>query len=108
MGKKREDFFRIPLYNDSANKKIQNGKETNAVRNQFTFYRSFWECAQKLKTNKEKLEFFEMLCKYALDETEPDLSTKKLAPATVFCAVRPTLERAHRRSKAVQTGNKLF
>ena len=73
------------------------------MRNQFTFYRSFWECAEKFPTKKEKLEFFEMLCKYALDETEPDLSTKKPAAATVFCAIRPMLERAHRRSKSVQT-----
>ena len=78
------------------------------MRNQFTFYRSFWECAEKLQTKKEKLEFFEMLCTYALDETEPDLTTKKPAPATVFCAIRPTLERAHRKSKATRTENNLW
>ena len=77
------------------------------MRKQFTFYRSFWECAEKLQTNKEKLEFFQMLCAYALDETEPDLDGKKPAVATVFCAIRPTLQRAHRRSKAIQTGNNL-
>ena len=78
------------------------------MRKQFTFYRSFWECAEKLQTNKEKLEFFEMLCKYALDEIEPDLSTKKPAAATVFCAIRPTLERAHRQSKNILTGRNLY
>ena len=77
------------------------------MRNQFTFYRSFWECAEKLPTNKEKLEFFQMLCQYALDETEPDLSSKKPSAATVFCAIKPTLERAHRRSKAIRTENTL-
>ena len=76
-------------------------------RKQFTFYRSFWETAKNLPTKKEKLEFFEMLCDYALDENEPDLSTKKPSAATVFCAVKPTLERAHRRAKASMTVNNL-
>lgn len=77
------------------------------MRKQFTFYRSFWECAEKFKTKREKLEFFEMLCEYALYETEPDLSTKTPAAATVFCAIRPTLERAHQRSKAICTAYNL-
>lgn len=77
------------------------------MRNQFTFYRSFWECAEKFQTKREKLEFFEMLCQYALNETEPDLCTKKPSAATVFCAIKPTLERAHRQSKTVRTGNNL-
>lgn len=107
MEKKREAFLPIPLYNGSANKQAAKRKEEIAMRNQFTFYRSYWECAEKFQTNKEKLEFFEMLCKYALDEAEPDLDTKKPAPATVFCAIKPTLERAHKRSKSIQTENNL-
>ena len=78
------------------------------MRKQFTFYRSFWECAEKFETKREKLEFFEILCKYALDETEPELSGKKPAIATAFCAIKPTLERAHRQSKSARTGNNLF
>ena len=77
------------------------------MRKQFTFYRSFLECAEKFRTNREKLEFFQMLCAYALDETEPDQDGKKPALATVFCAIRPTLERAHKRAKAMQTENNL-
>ena len=77
------------------------------MRKQFTFYRSFWECAEKFQTNKEKLEFFEILCKYALYEIEPDLTTKKPAVAMAFCAIRPTLERAHKQSKNILTENNL-
>ena len=76
-------------------------------RKQFTFYRSFWETAKNLPTKKEILEFFEMLCDYALDENEPDLSTKKPSAATGFRAIKPILERAHRRSEAARTGNSL-
>ena len=108
VGKKREDFSAGSFYNVHATKTQSKGKEFNTMRKQFTFYRSFWECAEKMKTNREKLEFFEMLCKYALDETEPDLSTKKPAPATLFCAIKPTLERAHRQSKNILTGRNLY
>ena len=76
-------------------------------RKQFTFYHSFWETIQQLPTNKEKLQAFEMICDYALNETEPDLKSKKPSAATVFCAVKPTLERAHRRAKASMTSNNL-
>ena len=78
------------------------------MRKQFTFYRSFWECAENFQTKKEKLEFFEMLCRYALYETEPDLSAQKPAVATAFCAIKPTLESAHKRSKSALTQHNLY
>ena len=31
------------------------------MRKQFTFYRSYWECAEKFRTKAEKLEFFKKL-----------------------------------------------
>ena len=77
-------------------------------RKQFTFYRSFWESMKKLPTNKEKLQFFEMLCDYALDETWPDLETKKPSAATAFLLVQPTLEAAHAKSKNMTKVNRAF
>jgi hypothetical protein len=35
-------------------------------RKQFTFYRSFWESIEKLPTNKEKLQAYQLICDYAL------------------------------------------
>ena len=70
------------------------------MRKQFTFYHSFLEIAKNLPTKREKLEFFEVLCDYALDEIEPDLKTKRPSVATVFCAIRPMLDSAHAKSKA--------
>ena len=70
------------------------------MRKQFTFYRSFRDCAKNLPTKKEKLEFFEILCDYALDGIEPELRMKKPSVATVFCAIKPMLDRSHARSKA--------
>ena len=74
-------------------------------RNQFTFYRSFWDCIQQLPTNKEKLQVFEIICQYALDEQEPDLASRKPSAAVTFSVIRPILERAHRRAEKMATGN---
>ncbi len=73
------------------------------MRKQFTFYRSYWETIQKLPTNKEKLQAFEILADYALNENEPDLSDKKATVTAIFLSVKPQLERAHSRSKAILT-----
>lgn len=76
-------------------------------RNQFTFYRSFWESIENLPTNKEKLQAFQMLCDYALNHTEPELREKKPSAATVFQMARPILERAHQRAEKMRTVNEL-
>ena len=76
-------------------------------RKQFTFYRSFWEAIENLPTNKEKLQAFQILCDYALNETEPDLSAVKPSVATVFRVTRPILKRAHERAQKTLTGNNL-
>ena len=76
-------------------------------RKQFTFYRSFYENIEKLQTNKEKLQAYQLICGFALDGTEPDLDTKKPCAATVFRAVRPVLETAHRRAERFANERKL-
>ena len=75
-------------------------------RKQFTFYRSFWETIEKLPTNKEKLQAFEMLCDYGLDGNEPDLSTKKPSAAMVFQLSKPVLERGRRQAKIMLDVNR--
>ena len=74
-------------------------------RKQFTFYRSFWESIENLPTNKEKLQAFQLLCDYALNQTEPDLKTKKPSAATVFQVARPILDTAHQRAEKMRTVN---
>ena len=71
-------------------------------RNQFTFYRSFWESIEKLPTNKEKLQAYQMLCGYALEKTEPDLDAAKPSAAAVFRICKPILDTAHQRSERLQ------
>lgn len=69
------------------------------MRKQFTFYRSFWDTIQKLPTNKEKLQCFQILCAYALDEKMPDLNAAKPSAAMVFSIAQPVLDKALERSK---------
>lgn len=73
-------------------------------RNQFTFYKSFFTTIEELKTNKEKLQAYRLICAYAIYGNEPDLSQIKSGAATVFRAVRPILDRARSRAEAGQKG----
>ena len=68
------------------------------MRKQFTFYRSFWESIENLSTNKEKLQAYQLLCSYALNQQAPDLEPVKPSVQAVFNMVRPLLDRAHARS----------
>lgn len=77
------------------------------VRKQFTFYRSFWETIENLPTNKEKLQAYQILCDYALNQNEPRLSAVKPCAATVFQIAKPILERAHQRAEKLMTENNL-
>ena len=74
-------------------------------RNQFTFYRSFWETIENLPTNKEKLQAYQVICGYGLDGIEPDLKTKKPTAATVFQIAKPILQTAHQRAEKMRTVN---
>ena len=74
-------------------------------RKQFTFYRSFWESIETLPTNKEKLQAYQMICGYGLEEIEPDLKTKKPTAAMVFQISKPILQTAHQRAEKMRTVN---
>ncbi len=74
-------------------------------RNQFTFYRSFYESIQKLQTNKEKLQAFELICGYGLNQTKPELETQKPCAAMVFEICQPILDAAHKRAEQAKKNN---
>ena len=74
-------------------------------RKQFTFYRSFYESIQKLPTNKEKLQAYDLICGYALNQTAPELESKKPSVAMVFTICQPILDAAHKRAEQAQLLN---
>lgn len=71
-------------------------------RKQFTFYRSFYEAIEKIPTKKEKADAYRLLCDYALNGTEPDLSGASPLIATVFGFSKPIMDTAMRRSERIK------
>lgn len=69
-------------------------------RNQFTFYNSFHKSIQNLRSNKEKLQAYQMLCNYALYGALPDQDTIKPSVATIFAIAQPILDTAAKKAKA--------
>jgi len=75
-------------------------------RKQFTFYSSFYESIQNLKTKKEKLEAYEMICQYALYGTLPELENTKSATMAIFSVCKPILNRSRQRAfRSLQQAN---
>ncbi len=74
------------------------------TRSQFTFYNSFWESIETLRTNKEKLQAYQLICRYALYGGEPELESVNPGAATVFRMARPILDTARRRAEAGKKG----
>lgn len=64
-------------------------------REQFTFYRSFWEAIRGLP-RKERQEALEAVIEYALYEKNPNLSG---VPFSVFVLIRPTLDASRNKAK---------
>ena len=70
-------------------------------RNQFTFYRSFWE-AVKGVPKRDRLPILEAIISYALDEFEPvGLSSFQ---AAFFLLVRPTLDTSRKKAVSGKQG----
>lgn len=73
-------------------------------RNQFTFYRSFWE-AVKGVPKRDRLPILEAIIGYALDESEPEgLSSFQ---AAFFLLVRPNLDASRKRAAGGKNGGSL-
>lgn len=70
------------------------------AREQFTFYRSFWE-ACKVLSKKEQLLFLSAVCAYALEEESIPLTG---AAAASFLLVKPVLDKASKRAASGKQG----
>lgn len=70
-------------------------------RNQFTFYKSYWD-AIRLLPKKERAPVLEAVIAYALDETEPEGLSG--VATSIFTLIRPTLDSGRRRAAAGKQG----
>ena len=73
-------------------------------RKQFTFYRSFYDSAQKVRDPMDRLHLYEAVMGFALDGVEP----VGLAdwPDSVFISIRPNLEASIAKAKAGAKGKR--
>lgn len=74
------------------------------MRSQFTFYRSFFDAISKIKKGTDRVKAYDMICAYALNQTEPDLTDAPEAVAIVFDLLRPVFDKAKAKSENGQKG----
>lgn len=73
------------------------------VRNQFTFYRSFFEAVFKIKSKAARAEAYDAICKYALFNNAPDVDKMSDAAAIAFMLIKPNLDASRRKAKSGKT-----
>lgn len=66
------------------------------MREQFTFYRSFYESIASLRKKEDRLSIFEAICSYALNEEVKPMTD---AANALFILIKPNLDSAARKSK---------
>ena len=74
------------------------------VRNQFTFYRSFFEAVSKIKSKAARAEAYDAICKYALFNDAPDVDKMSDASAIAFMLIKPNLDASRRKAKSGKNG----
>ena len=77
-------------------------------REQFTFYKSFYESIERLPTKKEKLQAYIAISDYALNGQLPDPKEIKPSVLAVFSICQPILETARARACKRLTDNNLL
>lgn len=70
------------------------------MRQQFTFYRSYYEALQTLP-KRDRLAAYDAIITYALDGTEPLLTGPA---ATAFILIKPTLDTGRKKAKSGKQG----
>lgn len=75
-----------------------------AQRKQFTFYESFFTAVSRIKKKQDRADAYDMICAYALYQTEPDLDSVSDAVAIAFDLLRPVLDKAKERAESGKKG----
>ena len=75
-----------------------------AQRKQFTFYESFFNAISRIKKKQDRADAYDMICAYALYQTEPDLDSVPDAVAIAFDLLRPVLDKAKERAESGKKG----
>ena len=73
------------------------------MREQMTFYRSFWEAIKRLKNEEDRLTALEAIIAYGLDEQECPMTD---VAEGIFILAKPTLDASKRKSECAKRGSK--
>jgi hypothetical protein len=73
-------------------------------RNQFTFYKSFYDSIQKIKKASDRAKAYDAICEFALYEKMPDVDSLPDTVSIVFTMVLPNLEASRKKAEAGKQG----
>lgn len=74
------------------------------ARSQFTFYESFYKAVSRIKKAQDRAAAYDMICAYALYQTEPDLDKAPDSVAIAFDLLRPVLDKAKEKAENGKKG----
>ena len=74
------------------------------MREQFTFYRSYFDAIRRLKKAADRAAIYDAIADYALYGNTPELSD---AAGAIFDLIKPTLDAAKRKSDGVKNKEKI-
>lgn len=75
-------------------------------RNQFTFYASFLDAARQIKSQRQRLRYFEAICGFGIYGTVPELEQLPESARVAFINALPNLEISRKRARAGCEGGK--
>ena len=73
-------------------------------RGQFTFYSSIFASACRIRNKAARADFYDAICNYALNGTEPDLDKLSDAAAVGFISAKPNLDASRKKAKSGKAG----
>ena len=73
-------------------------------RTQFTFYESFFKAISRIKKKTDRADAYDIICRYALLQEEPDLDSVSDSVAIAFELLRPVLDKAKERAESGKRG----
>lgn len=74
------------------------------ARKQFTFYESFYSAISRIRKKTDRADAYDVICAYALNQVEPDLSGVSDSVAIAFELLRPVLDKAREKSESGKRG----
>lgn len=73
-------------------------------RAQFTFYESFYKAISRIKKKADRADAYDIICRYALTQAEPDLDRVSDAVAIAFELLKPVLDKAREKAESGKKG----